>query len=72
MTVLLQEVFDKASTLPEALQNQIAEDLLADIEAEMQWDQTFKDTEDQLAKLADKALNDFKLGKVKQMGFDEL
>jgi hypothetical protein len=72
MTVLLKEAFDKALKLPETLQDEIARELLADIEAESRWDQTFKDTEDQLAKLADKALADFKAGRVKKMGFDEL
>ncbi len=72
MTELLKEALDKASKLPETLQDDIAKELLADIEAELRWDQTFKETEDKLAKLADKALKDFKAGKVKQMGFDEL
>ncbi len=72
MTVLLKEAFNKASKLPVPLQDEIARELLADIEAESLWDQTFKDTEDQLAKMAEKALADFKIGKTKEMGFDQL
>lgn len=72
MTVLLKQAFEKASKLSEPLQNEIASGLLADIEAEGCWEQTFKDTEDKLAILADKALKDFEAGRVREMGFDEL
>jgi len=72
MTALLSQAFDKAAKLPEAMQEQIALQLLEDLDAEFKWDQTFAETQDQLAKLADKALHDIKVGKVKKMGFDEL
>jgi hypothetical protein len=72
MTVLLKEAFDKVSKLPETIQDEIAMDLLANIETEGKWDQTFKETGDKLTKMADKALTDFKAGKIKKMGFDEL
>ena len=72
MTVLLKEAFDRVSRLPEARQDEIAKEILAEIEAEERWDETFKKTEDKLGKLADKALEDFKAGKFKKMGFDEL
>jgi hypothetical protein len=72
MTVLLKEAFEKASKLPETLQDEIAKELLADIEDEARWETTFKKSEDQLGKMADKALKDFEAGKFKKMGFDEL
>jgi hypothetical protein len=72
MTILLKEAFNKASELPEPLQDEIAKELLEDIEAEFLWDQTLKDTEDKLAMMAEKALKDFKTGKTKKMGFDQL
>ena len=72
MTMLLSQAFDKAAKLPEAMQEQIATQLLEDLEAELKWDQTFANTQNQLAKLADKALRDIKAGRVKKMGFDEL
>jgi hypothetical protein len=71
MTTLLSQAFDTASKLPEALQEQIASQLLEDIDAELKWEQAFANSQDQLAKLADKALEDFKAGRVKKMGFDE-
>jgi hypothetical protein len=64
MTVLLKEAFKKALKLPDTLQDQIERELLADIEAEARWDQTFKETQDKLEKLADKALEDFDAGRV--------
>jgi hypothetical protein len=72
MTVLLKEAFDKVSKLPVAHQDKIAKEILAEIEVEERWDETFKKTEDKLGKLADKALEDFKAGKFNKMGFDEL
>ena len=72
MTVRLKEAFDKAAGLPDELQNELADELIADIEVESRWDQTFKDTQDKLAKMADKALKNFEEGKFKQMGFDQL
>ena len=72
MTLLLSHAFDKAANLPETMQEQIATQWLEDLEAEFKWDQTFANTQDQLAKLADKALRDIKAGRVKKMGFDEL
>jgi len=72
MTTLLSQVFDKAAKLPEAVQEQIALQLLEDMDSELKWEQTFANSQEQLAKLADKALEDFKAGRVKKMGFDEL
>jgi len=71
MTVRLKEAFDKAARLPDELQNELADELIADIEAESRWDQTFKDTQDKLAKMADKALKNFEEGKFKKNGSHE-
>ena len=72
MTLRLKEAFDKAARLSDELQDELADELIADLEAESCWDQTFKDTQDQLAKMAAKALKNFEEGKFKQMGFDQL
>jgi len=72
MTAILSQAFDKAAKLPKTLQKQIALQLLEDIEAEFKWEQAFAHSQDQLAKLADKALKDIKAGRVTKMGFDEL
>jgi hypothetical protein len=72
MTILLTKAFEEASRLPEEVQNEIAERLLEEIDGEDHWDQTLASTPDVLEKLADKALEDFKAGRTKKMGFDEL
>ena len=72
MTRLLAKALEEASRLPETLQDEIAERLLDDIHGEEQWDQTLARSADALEKLADRALADFKAGRTKQMGFDEL
>ncbi len=72
MTQLLAKAFEEASRLPETLQDEIAQQLLDDIHGEAKWDQTLARSSDQLEKLADKALADFKAGRTRQMGIDEL
>ena len=72
MTTLLKEAFDMASQLPEDLQNQLARDLLDEIEWELKWDNTLSDSQDLLEKLAGNAIRDFEAGKTQKKGFDEL
>jgi len=72
MTTLLNEAFKKASRLPENIQDEIASQLIEDIENEIGWESAFEKTQDELNKLADKALEDFEAGRVRKMGFDEL
>jgi hypothetical protein len=72
MTALLQQAFEKASQLPADLQDQLVQDLLADIAGELQWDTTLAHSEDLLEKLAEKALREFETGRTRPQGFDEL
>ncbi|MBS4027006.1 MAG: hypothetical protein KGZ58_00095 [Ignavibacteriales bacterium] len=72
MEQLLTKAFERASQLPKPLQEKIAEELLEDIEAELKWDSTLAKSQDKLEQLAEKALTEFKSGKTKQLGFDEL
>ena len=72
MTKLLAEAFDRASKLSERLQDDIARELLEEIEWETRWDEMLAGSQDKLERLADKALQDYRAGKTKEMGFDEL
>ena len=72
MTELLSKAFEQAVKLPQTLQDEIAEQLLKDIEGELKWDETLAKSHDKLAKLADQALKEFKTGRTQKMGFDEL
>jgi len=67
MTKLLEKAFSEASRLPTTMQNMIAERLLKDINAEAKWDESFAETQNELSRLADEAVTDFKNGKTKQL-----
>ncbi len=72
MTKLLTKAFEEASRLPRTLQDQLAKELLGEIEWESQWDETLAKTGSQLDKLAEKAVREYRAGKTKEMGFDQL
>ncbi len=42
MTKLLQQAFDRASSLPSDLQDQLAREVIAEIDSEMLWDSNFE------------------------------
>ena len=73
MTSLLAQAFKKAQDLPEHLQNEIAQQLLEDIENEMHWQQTASRPQPSLLdELARQALQESLEGKTTTAGFDEL
>jgi hypothetical protein len=72
MTAKLEAAFKKAAELSPELQDMIAEQILADIEDEQRWDQTFATSQDALKILAERALRNRKEGKTIEMGWDEL
>ena len=72
MTVLLKQAFEKASQLPDDLQDQLAQEVLEDIAGELQWDTTLAQSEDLLEQLAAQALREFEAGRTRPQGFDEL
>ncbi len=72
MTTLLQEVFQKASNLPEYLQDMLAKELLMEMEWEEKWDSTLENSQSALDMLTRKAMGKYKDGKTVKKGFDEL
>lgn len=73
MTNLLNEAFHKAKSLPEAIQDELAKQLIEAIESESQWQQTLSEPQSFIIdELARKALSESSQGKTKIMGFDEL
>ena len=72
MTTLLQEVFQKASSLPMHLQDILAKELLLEMEWESKWDSTLENSQSTLDKLTLKAMDEYKKGKTIEKGFDEL
>ena len=67
MTELLEKAFAEASKLPQEAQDMLAEMLLVDLAAEEKWDETFANSQDKLARLADDALAEYRDGKTKKL-----
>ena len=67
MTALLEKAIDRVSVLPAKRQNALAHLLLDEIEAEAQWDTSFKASQHELAALAAAALAEHRKGKTKAM-----
>lgn len=62
MTNLLKKAFREASKLPPEQQDALASVLIAELEAERDWDDRFAASEGVLGRLADEALNEFRTG----------
>ena len=63
MTKLLEQAFAQASRLSQAEQDALAAILLDELKSEKRWAETFAQSQDKLAKLADEAVEEFKSGK---------
>ena len=72
MTKLLTEVFEEASRLPDSLQDQLARELLDELAHESRWDKALAESQGKVDQLAEKAVAEFKAGRTKEAGFDEL
>lgn len=73
MTNLLIEAFKKAQDLPDYLQDELAEQVIQDVENEIKWQQLLSEAQsEKLDNLAAKAISDSFNGKTKEKGFDEL
>ena len=72
MTNLLSKAIRRIETLPVELQNEIAQQLLDDLNSELKWQKTLAKPQTKLGKLAAKALVDSSTGKTRKLGFDEL
>ena len=69
MTATLEKAFAKAADLPEALQDQLAAQLLEDIKAETKWDRTLARSQVMLEKMAQTAVRAKRAGKTRRGGF---
>ena len=67
MTELLEKAFAEAAKLPQDEQDRVAQMLLDDLAAEEKWDETFANSQDHLALLADEALVEYKSGRTKKL-----
>lgn len=72
MTQLLKRAFDKASEGPEELQDAIAALILAELESERRWDESFARSQDALTALAEEALAEHRAGRSRPLDPDSL
>ena len=74
MTQLLQKAFYEAQKLSNHIQDELAQQLLTDIENELKWQETLANPDtnfDILRQMAQEALNEDKEGKTEEKGFGE-
>ena len=72
MTALLEQALAEVHKLPPDQQDAIAALILEELADEAKWDRAFAQSQDALARLADKVRAEKRSGQVKPMGFDEL
>jgi len=72
MTQLLTQAIKKVHDLPPSEQDAIAAIILDELADEERWSAAFAKSQNQLAKLAEKARRDVQAGRFKEMGFDEI
>ncbi|MDS3861707.1 hypothetical protein RIF25_12930 [Thermosynechococcaceae cyanobacterium BACA0444] len=74
LSTRLSKVVSKAQELPEAIQDELAEQFIEDIENELKWQETLSKPQDSLIlqALAEKAIADSENGQTQELGFDEL
>lgn len=70
MTQLLERAFAEASKLPNPEQDAFAALLLAELDSERRWAESFASTQDELASLADEALREFEAGQTQPMDLE--
>lgn len=75
MSTLLEQAFREAQKLPSELQDEIAQQLLNDIENELKWQETFSDSDADMggfAAMAQAALAEDDAGETEEKGFGEV
>jgi len=65
LTKLLEQAFSAASKLSEEEQDAIATLIMEELASERQWAEAFSKSQDELAKLTEEALEEFRKGKTK-------
>lgn len=67
MTELFQKAIARVQQLPPEMQDAAAAYLLADLDAELRWDASLKETSESLATLADEAIAEYRAGRTKPL-----
>jgi hypothetical protein len=72
MTQLLKRAFEKASKLPDAEQDALAAEILAELEGGSRWDGALGSSADAIDEMGRQALKEYQQGKTMSGGFDNL
>ena len=72
MTALLEKAVSKASSLPDDQQDALAALLLDEIEDDARWDAAFAQSQDALAALAARAMDEHEAGETEDLDPDAL
>lgn len=67
MTKLLKKAFTEVSKLSEKDQDELASMILAELASESRWGQAFNNSKDELSRLADEAINEYRKGKTQSL-----
>lgn len=71
MTKLLEKAIKEVSQLPEDEQDTFAALILEEMASEERWTEAFGKSQDQLAKLAEEAITEFRSGRTSPLSFDD-
>lgn len=72
MTQMLEQALAEVSKLADSDQDAIAALILEELADERRWEEAFARSQEPLARLAAKAREDIRAGRVRQIGMDEL
>jgi aspartate/glutamate racemase len=72
VTQLLEKALAEIHKLSESQQDALASMILEELADERLWEESFARSQDQMAKLAEKARQDIRAGRVRNIGIDEL
>jgi len=72
MTDALRKAFETAGRLPEREQDELAAAILEELSADECWEAALSKSQDALARLADKALDEHRAGRTKALDPDDL
>ncbi|MGQ0652431.1 MAG: hypothetical protein ACT4P4_09220 [Betaproteobacteria bacterium] len=67
MTKLLEKALEQVAKLPASEQDAMAAIVLEELASEQRWSESFAKSQDQLAKLAEEALAEYKAGRTKPL-----
>ena len=70
MTEALEHAFAEAAKLPQEEQDRLAAWILRELDEEKRWDEAFSTSADDLAQLADEALDDLRNGRTEMLAVD--